>query len=77
MREMRCGEGTYIANWFAERWQIETEMKGEDEKRPKVDVPPDELTKMKGGETDPIGYFLDDPETQDKYLRGMLSNPEE
>lgn len=69
---MRCGEGRYISDWFAQRWSIEAETKEEEDKIPHVDLSPEEAKSMKGGPTHPIGYFEDDPETEQLRLLGKL-----
>jgi hypothetical protein len=71
MREMSNGEGTYIANWFAQRWAIEAELRASEEQRPKLPDSP-ELKGAKGGATDPIGEFEDDPAFEHRRLLGEL-----
>lgn len=74
---MRCGEGRYIANWFAQRWSIESEVQLEEDRIPRLSLSAEEAKDMKGGAAYPIGYFADDPTTEYQRLRGMLGGSTE
>lgn len=69
---MRRGEGRYIANWFAQRWQIEAQLQADEDKMPALHLTPEEAKGMQGGPSYPLGYFQDDPETEYKRLRGEI-----
>jgi hypothetical protein len=74
MQEMRCGEGRYIAGWFAQRWEIEAEVKAAEDAIPRAQVDEKDKAGLKGGAAFPIGEFLDDPATEARRLRGELDH---
>jgi len=71
---MQHGEGTYIANWFAQSWAITQQLKEQEDAIPKL--PPSTQEErdagMKGGAAYPLGEFKDDPGYEERRLRGKL-----